>query len=164
MHAPRMSHLDAVHHILRYLKTSPGLGLFYSASHQLGLSCFTDADYVGSQIDGRSTTGLSTFYGNHLISWKSKKQAVISRSSAEAEYRAMAQGMFEILWLRSILNELGFMETDSFQLFCDNKSAIMLVSDSVMHERSKHIEVDIHFIRKKVRSGIIIPSFVPSSE
>uniref|UniRef100_A0A2N9ED05 Integrase catalytic domain-containing protein n=1 Tax=Fagus sylvatica TaxID=28930 RepID=A0A2N9ED05_FAGSY len=164
MHAPRTSHLDAVHHILRYVKTSPGLGLFYSAGHQSGLSCFTDADYAGSQTDRRSTTGLSTFYGNHLISWKSKKQTVVSRSSAEAEYRAMAQGTCEILWLRSICNELGFMETDSSQLFCDNKSAIMLASDSVLHERSKHIEVDIHFIREKVRSGIIIPSFVPSSE
>uniref|UniRef100_A0A2N9G5A4 Integrase catalytic domain-containing protein n=1 Tax=Fagus sylvatica TaxID=28930 RepID=A0A2N9G5A4_FAGSY len=162
MHAPRTSHLDAVYHILRYVKTSPGLGLFYSAGHQSGLSCFTDADYAGSQTDRRSTTGLSTFYGNHLISWKSKKQAVVSRSSAEAEYRAMAQGTCEILWLRSICNELGFMETDSSQLFCDNKFAIMLALDSVLHERSKHIEVDIHFIREKVRSGIITPSFVSS--
>uniref|UniRef100_A0A2N9F8S9 Reverse transcriptase Ty1/copia-type domain-containing protein n=1 Tax=Fagus sylvatica TaxID=28930 RepID=A0A2N9F8S9_FAGSY len=164
MHAPCTSHLDTVHHILRYVKTSPGLGLFYSAGHQSRLSCFTDADYAGSQTDRRFNTGLSTFYGNHLISWKSKKQATISRSSAEAEYRAMAQATCEILWLRSICNELGFMETDSSQLFCDNKSAIILASDSVLHERSKHIEVDIHFIREKVRSGIIIPFFVPSSE
>ena len=112
----------------------------------------------------RSTTGLNTFYGNHLISWRSKKQAVVLRSSAEAEYRAMAQGTCEILWIRSILNELGFTEKGSSQLFCDNKSAIMLASNSVLHERSKHIEVDIHFISKKVWSGIIIPSFVPSSE
>uniref|UniRef100_A0A2N9HKT3 Uncharacterized protein n=1 Tax=Fagus sylvatica TaxID=28930 RepID=A0A2N9HKT3_FAGSY len=125
---------------------------------------FVMLTYAGSQTDRRSTTGLSTFYGNHLISWKSKKQAVVSRSSAEAEYRAMAQGTCEILWLRSILNELGFTEKDSSQLFCDNKSAIMLASDSVLHERSKHIEVDIHFIREKIRSGIIVPSFVPSSD
>jgi hypothetical protein len=163
-YAPCTSHLDAVHHILRYVKTSPGFGLFYSAGHQSGLSCFTDADYVGSQTNRHSTTGLSTFYRNHLILWKSNKQAVVSRSSAEAEYRAMAQGTCEILWLRSICNELGFMETDSFQLFCDNKFAIMLALDSVLHERSKHIEVDIHFIWEKVRSGIIILSFVPSSE
>ena len=68
MHAPHTAHLDAVYHILRYLKTSLGLGLFYSVGHQPGLSCFTDADYAGSQTDRRSTTGLSTFYGNHLIS------------------------------------------------------------------------------------------------
>ena len=156
--------IRTVHHILKYVKTSPGLGLFYFAGHQSGLSCFTDADYAGSQIDRCSTTGLNTFYENHLISWKSKKQTVVSRSFAEAEYRAMAQATCEILWLRSICNELGFMKTDSSQLFCDNKSAIMLDSDSVLHERSKHIEVDIHFIREKVWSGIIIPSFVPSSE
>ena len=162
MNAPRTAHMDAVHHILRYLKRSPNHGLFDPIGHQSGLSCFTDADYAGSQTDRRSTTGLNTFYGNHLISWRSKKQAVVLRSSAEAEYRAMAQGTCEILWIRSILNELGFTEKGSSQLFCDNKSAIMLVSDSVLHERSKHIEVDIHFIQEKVQYGIIIPSFVPS--
>ena len=76
----------------------------------------------------------------------------------------MAQGTCEILWLRSILNELSFTEKDSSQLFCDNKSAIILASDSVLHERSKHIEVDIHFIQEKIQSGIIIPSFIPSSD
>ncbi|GFY91383.1 hypothetical protein Acr_07g0015790 [Actinidia rufa] len=82
--------------------------------------------------------------------------------SDRPEYRAMAQGTSEILWLRSLLTELGFSMTDSSYLFCDNKSAIMLSSDSVLHERTKHIEVDIHFIREKVRSGVITPSFVPS--
>ena len=126
--------MDAVHHILRYLKRSPDLGLFYPAGHQSGLSCFTDADYAGSQTDRRSTTGLSTFFGNHLISWRSKKQAIVSRSSAKAKYRAMAQGTCEILWIRSILNEFGFTEKGSSQLFCDNKSAIMFASDSILHE------------------------------
>ncbi|GFZ20739.1 hypothetical protein Acr_28g0014440 [Actinidia rufa] len=91
------------------------------------------------------------------------KQAIVSRSSAKAEYRAMAQGTSEIIWLRSLLTELGFSVTDSSYLFCDNNSAIMLSSDSVLYERTKHIEVDIHFIRKKVRSRVITPSFVPSS-
>ncbi|GFY96877.1 hypothetical protein Acr_11g0011830 [Actinidia rufa] len=91
MHTPRSSDLDAVHHILRYLKTCPGLGLFYTSGEQCGLSCFTDADYAGSKTDRRSTSGLCTFRGTHLLSWKSKKQVVVSRSSAEAEYRAMAQ-------------------------------------------------------------------------
>ena len=68
MHTPRTAHLDAIYHILRCLKTGPGLDLFYSTGHQSGLSCFTDADYVGSQTDRRSTTGLNTFNGNHLIS------------------------------------------------------------------------------------------------
>ncbi|XP_059627195.1 uncharacterized mitochondrial protein AtMg00810-like [Cornus florida] len=164
MHAPRSAHMDAVYHILRYLKSCPGLGLFYASGNQSGLSCFTDADYAGCKTDRHFTSGFYTFYGNHLIPWKSKKQAVVSRSSAEAEYRAMAQGTCELLWLQSILRELGLVQKGSSRLFCDNKSAIMLASDSVLHERSKHVKVDIHFIREKVRSGIINPIFVPSSE
>ncbi|XP_059631400.1 WAT1-related protein At1g43650-like isoform X5 [Cornus florida] len=91
----------------------------------VGLSCFSDADYDGSKTDRRSTFGFCTFYGDYLISWKSKKQPIVSRSSAEDEYRAMAQ-------------------------------------DSILHERTKHIEVDIHFIKKKARSEIIKSCFVRS--
>ncbi|GFY95385.1 hypothetical protein Acr_10g0007700 [Actinidia rufa] len=164
MHAPRTSHLDAVHHILRYLKTCPDLGLFYTSGEHCGVSCFTDADYAGSKTDSRSTSGFCTFRGTHLLSWKSKKQAVVSRSSAEAEYRAMAQGTCELMWLRSLLTELGFPTAGSSTLFCDNKSAIMLASNSVLYESTKHIKVDVHFIREKVRSEIITPHFVPSSK
>ena len=88
----------------------------------------------------------------------------MSRSSAEAEYRAMAQGTYELLWFRSFMTELGFPMTAPSTLFCDNKSAIMLASDSVLHERTKHIEVDVHFIREKVRSRMITPSFVTSAD
>lgn len=89
---------------------------------------------------------------------------VVSRSFAETEYQAMAHGTCEIFWIRSILVELGFEETVHSSLFCDNKSAIMLSFDSVLHERTWHIEVDIHFIREKVRIGIVRPSFVSSSQ
>ncbi|GFZ18373.1 hypothetical protein Acr_27g0001120 [Actinidia rufa] len=98
MHSPRTSHLDVGYHILRYLKLCLGLGLFYKSGVQSSLSCFTNVDYAGSKSDRRSTSDFCTFHGTHLISWKSKKQAVVSRSSAEAEYRAMAQGISEILW------------------------------------------------------------------
>ena len=76
--------------ILRYLKSCPGLGLFYKSGIQSSLSCFTDADYAGSKMDRRSTFGFRTFHGSHLITWKNKKQAVVPRSSAKTEYRAMA--------------------------------------------------------------------------
>ncbi|KAL5716951.1 hypothetical protein ACHQM5_010050 [Ranunculus cassubicifolius] len=159
MHDPCRTHLDAVYHILRYLKSCPGLGLFYGAGPQGPLQCYTDSDYGGS-VDSRSTTGLCASRGSHLISWKSKKQAVVSRSSAEAEYRALALGTCEILWLRSILKELGFAESGSSVLHCDNKAAIHLSSDSVLHERTNHIEIDVHFLREKVRSGVVTPLFV----
>ncbi|KAL5701803.1 hypothetical protein ACHQM5_027101 [Ranunculus cassubicifolius] len=159
MHAPCQAHLDAVYHILRYLKSCPGLGLFYAAGPQGSLECYTDSDYGGS-YDSRSTTGLCTFRGSHLISWKSKKQSVVSRSSAEAEYRALALGTCEVVWLRSILGELGFQCTEPSVLHCDNVAAIHLASDSVLHERTTHVEIDVHFLREKVRTGVIFPSFV----
>ena len=146
MHSPRTSHLDVMYHILRYLKTCLGLGLFYKSRTQSGLSCFTDVDYVVFKSDTHSTSDFYTLHGSHLISCKSKKQVVVSQSSAEVEYHAMAHGTSEILWLRSLLTKLGFLVTDSSSLFHDTKSAIMLSFDLVLHERMKHIEVDIHFI------------------
>ena len=110
MHIPCTSHLD-VHHILRYLKTCPGLGLFYTVKAQDEVSCFTYADYARLKSDRHSTSVLCTFYGSHLLSWKSKKQVVVSRSLAEVEYRAMAQGTCELLWLRSFMTELDFPMT-----------------------------------------------------
>ena len=126
------------------MKTCPGLGLFFASRIQSGVSCFTDADYAGSKSDRRSTLGFYTFYSKHLIFWKSKKHAVVSRSSIEVEYRAMAQGTCELLWLRTFLQKLGFPETEPSTLFSDKKSAIMLASDFVLHERTKHNEVDVH--------------------
>ncbi|KAL5701149.1 hypothetical protein ACHQM5_026518 [Ranunculus cassubicifolius] len=159
MHAPCQSHLDAVYHILRYLKSCPGLGLFYAAGTQGPLECYTDSDYGGS-YDSRSTTGFCSFRGSHLISWKSKKQSVVSQSSTEAEYRALALGTCEVVWLRTMLGELGFSATTPSVLHCDNRAAIHLASDSVLHERTKHVEIDVHFLREKVRNGIVAPSFV----
>ena len=96
MLSPRTAHLDVVYHILWYLKTCPSLGLFLKTGAQLGFSNFTDADYSGSKSDRCSTSDFCTFRGCHLISWKSKKQAVVSRSSTEAEYHDMAQGSCEL--------------------------------------------------------------------
>ena len=97
MHVLQTSHMDAVRHILRYLKTCPGLELFYTTGAQSGVSCFTEADYAGSKDDKQSTFSFCTFYGNHLLSWKSKEQIVVSRSSTEAKYHAMPQGTCELL-------------------------------------------------------------------
>ena len=108
--------------------------------------------------------GFCAFRGTHLISWKSKKQAVVSRSSAEAEYRVLALGTCEITWLRSILGELGFPVTSPSILYCDNRSAIQLTSESVLHERTKNVEIDVHFLWEKVSNGIVTLSFVGTSD
>lgn len=106
MHDPRESHLQAAYRVLHYLKGSPGKGVLFKRNQKLKLEAYTDADYAGSTVDRRSTSGYCTFLGGNLVIWRSKKQNVVARSSAESEFRAMAQGICELLWLKIILEDL----------------------------------------------------------
>ena len=89
---------------------------------------------------------------------------MVSRSSAEAEFRAMAQGLCELLWIQIILSDLGLGPEDSMNLYCDNKAAISIAHNPVQHDRTKHVEIDRHFIKEKLNSGIICTPFVKSGE
>ena len=100
------------------------------------------------------------FIGGNLISWKSKKQDVVARSSAEAEYRAMTLATCELIWLKHLLQELRFGKDEQMKLICDNQAALRISSNPVFHERTKHIEVDCHIIREEIASGCISTSFV----
>jgi len=164
MHDPRESHSQAVFRILRYLKSSPGKGLLFSKHGHFRIEAFTDADWAGSLDDRRSTSGYCTLVGGNLVTWRSKKQNVVARSSAEAEYRAMAQGVCEILWVQKLLAELGLLEREKLSLFCDNKAAISIAQNPVQHDRTKHIEIDRHFIKEKVTSGILNLCYVASEK
>lgn len=93
-----------------------------------------------------------------MVTWRSKKQFVVARSSAEAEFRAMAQRVCETLWLEILLAELGFDSKDSMQLYCDNKATISIAHNPVQYDRTKHVEIDRHFIKEKLREGIIYTS------
>lgn len=119
MHDPRKPHMDAVERILRYLKSAPGKGLLFSNHDHLKVEGYTDADWAGSADNRRSTSGYFTFVGGNLVTWRSKKQPVVSRSSAEAEYRGMAYGVCELLWLRNLLKDLGFKPRVEMNLYCD---------------------------------------------
>ena len=164
MHTPRESHYGAVCRILRYLKSAPRKGLFFGIHDHLQVEGHTDADWAGSATDRRSTSGYCTFVGGNLVTWRSKKQAVVSRSSAEAEFRAMSQGICELLWIKILLRDLRLEPTDSMRLYCDNKAAISIAHNPVQHDRTKHVEIDRHFIKEKLNSGTICIPFVKTSE
>ncbi|XP_047172331.1 uncharacterized mitochondrial protein AtMg00810-like [Vigna umbellata] len=97
MHEPKESHLQAAYKILHYLKGTHGKEILFKKNEKLNLEAYTDVDYAGPLIDRRSTTGYCTFLGGNLVIWKSKKQNVVSRSSAKSEFRALAQGICELL-------------------------------------------------------------------
>ncbi|BBH04569.1 BURP domain-containing protein [Prunus dulcis] len=118
----------------RYLKSAPGKELTFSKNRDLEVVGYTDTDWAGSVTDRRSTSGYLTFVGGNLVTWRSKKQNVVSRSSAEAKYRGMAQGVCELLWIRRLLTELGFKPEKPMELHCDNKSAIDIAHNPVQHD------------------------------
>nr|CAD1841244.1 unnamed protein product [Ananas comosus var. bracteatus] len=152
--------MDAVDRILRYLKSTPGKGILFSNHGHLKVEGYTDADWAGSADNRRSTSGYLTFVGGNLVTWRSKKQPVVARSSAEAEFRGMAFGLCELLWLKNLLKELGFGQNEAMKLHCDNTSAIEIAHNPVQHDRTKHGEIDRHFIKEKLEAGIITFPFV----
>ena len=104
------------------------------------------------------------FVGGNLVSWKSKKQSVVSRSSAESEYRAMTQSVYEIMWLHQLLMEVGTKTPVPTKLWYDNQDALHIASNPVFHERTKHIEIDCHFVREKIQLDLISIGYVKTGE
>ena len=165
MHNLSVDHMDAVVRILRYLKSAPGREVMFSNHNNILEVCgFTGADWARNITDQRSTSVYFTFVGGNLVTWKSKKQKVVARSSVEAEYRDMAQGVWELLWLRNLLQDLGIKPKCVMQLYCNNKATIDISQNPVQHDRTKHVKVNCHFIKEKLDVEIISFHFVHSEE
>lgn len=163
MHSPTEEHLEAVFRVLRYLKGTPGRGLYFKKNEGRNIEAYTDADWAGAIEDRRSTSGYCTFVWGNLVTWRSKKQTVVARSSAEAELRAVAHGICEVLWLKILLEELKAKLEFPLKIYCDNKAAINISHNPVHHDRTKHVEVDRHFIKEKIEDGTVCMTYVPTS-
>ncbi|KAL2251563.1 UNVERIFIED_CONTAM: Retrovirus-related Pol polyprotein from transposon RE2 [Sesamum indicum] len=131
--------------------------------NSFALRAFCDADWASCVDSKCSLTGFCVFLGDALVSWKTKKQPTISRSTAEAEYCSLAATVYELRWLSYILAEFDIPLSLPIYLFCDNKAMLHILVNPVFHERTKHIELDCHLVRDAYKEGFISPSFVSSS-
>jgi histone deacetylase 1/2 len=164
LHAPTEIHWAAVKRILRYLRLNTKLGLKINKSSSMLVSGFSDADWAGSVDDRRSTSGFDIFLGSNLVSWSARKQATVSRSITEAEYKVVANATAEIMWIQTLLKEIGIPSPRAARLWCDNMGVKYLSSNIVFHARTNHIEVDFHFVRERVLSNQLQIDFVPTGD
>ena len=161
MHTPREPHLTTLKWILRYLWGSLDYDLLLRPSPTSELVVYVDSDWAGCPDTHRFTSGYAVFLGANLVSWAAKWQSIVSRSSAEAEYRVVANSVAEASWMRQLLHELYNPLQRATLVYCDNVSAVYLSTNPVQHQRTKHVEIDLHFIQECVAVGNVRVLSVP---
>ncbi|KAJ0567388.1 putative RNA-directed DNA polymerase [Helianthus annuus] len=155
MHKPTSAHSQIAFKLLKALKGAPGAGLMFKKGDSFELSAYADSDWAKCIDSRRSVTGFCIFLGKSLISWKSKKQSLVSRSSAEAEYRSMCAALCEVMWLVNVLQELQVKIELPVELKCDNTAALSIAANTVFDDKTKHFEIDLFFLREKIGSGMV---------
>ena len=155
MSNPSQVHMDAAKRVLRYLKRTSDYGLRFESGRGSRLVGYSDADWAGDLVTRRSTSGYVVDFCGGTISWSSKRQSVVAKSSTEAEYMAMAQAASEIVFLRRFIGQFGCDVKEPTVLYADNLSAMALAKNPVFHSRTKHIDVQHHYIRECVDNGWI---------
>ena len=163
MSTPTQNHLQATKRILRYLQGSLHFGIAFTPG-PISLFAYSDADWAGDPMDRQSITGMVVFFGHSPITWSAKKQCTMSRSSTEPKYRALASTTAELCWLRMLLRDFGIFLPQPPLLWCDNVSALAIASNPVFHARTKHIEVDYHFVREKVLKHDLLIKFISTHD
>ncbi|GJT66786.1 putative ribonuclease H-like domain-containing protein [Tanacetum coccineum] len=151
---PKTSHLNAVKRIFRYLKGKPKLGLWYPRVSSFDLEAYSDSDYVGANLDRKSTIGGCQFLGRRLISWQCKKQTIVATSTTEAEYVAAANCCGQVLWIQNQMLDYGFNFMNT-KIYIDNESTICIVKNPIFHSKTKHIGIRHHFIRDAYKKKLI---------
>jgi hypothetical protein len=138
------------------LKSAPGKGILFTKNVDCqSMDTYTDADWAGAVDVRQSTSGYFTFVGGNLVTWRNKKQNVVACSSVKAEFRGMALGVCETLWLSLLLRDLGYPFRQPIRLYCDNKAACAIAHNPVQHDRTKRVEVDIFFNKEKLDEKIV---------
>ena len=150
MAKPLESHWIAAKKVLRYLKGTVNFGLMYVDNCDVELTCYSNSDWGGDIDDKKSTLEYAFDIGSGVVSWSSKKQPIVSLSSTEAEYKALCNATFEVVWLRRILEDIGNKQINPTILKCNNQSTVKLVHNPIYHARTKHIEIQHQFGREKI--------------
>ena len=164
MHRPTSEHWQAVKRVLRYLSGTLSHGIFLRKQHTSSLHAYSDADWAGDSDDYVSTNAYIIYLGSQPISWTSKKQKGVARSSTEAEYRSVANTASELRWVCSLLTEMGVTIPTMPIIYCDNIGATYLCANPVFHTRMKHIAIDYHFVRGQIQSGALRVSHVSTKD
>ncbi|KAG5871047.1 hypothetical protein JTB14_021194 [Gonioctena quinquepunctata] len=154
---PSKTHWNAVKRIIRYLNATSELGIHYSKEEQLQLSGFSDSDYASDKDTRKSTTGYIFKLCNGAVTWSSKRQHAVTLSTTEAEYVASCQATKEAIWIRRLMNDIGESVSIATPLNIDNQSAIKLIHNPEFHNRTKHVDIQFHFVREKFQDGEIEP-------
>jgi hypothetical protein len=163
---PGKVHWNAVQHVFRYLKGTLDFRLELGASPSGGvtLSVFSDSDYAGDTSKALSTTGYVSFIGSSCVSWSSRRQDVVAKSTTEAELYAANAGASDGTWMTQLLEELGYPQGSSFPLLMDNQSSIKVIKNPEHHGRMKHIQTKYYWIRDQVDLGKLEIKWVASKE
>ncbi|XP_020685464.1 uncharacterized protein LOC110101732 [Dendrobium catenatum] len=155
MHHPTNQHFQSLKCLLRYIKGTINFGIPF-CSGDLQLHTFVDSDWAADKADHKSVISFFSYLGPNLVSWHVKKQATVAKSSTEAEYRALSAATSDVLWLRHLLHEFHATQSEPTPIYCDNTSTIALAHNPVFHARTKHIELDYHFISEHIRAAAIL--------